>query len=124
MSTEAYYVLKRCFAEEVDVLAAVKERFGEDAIMQDIPPVYEGIDNNENNVAVTSAQHDDVLVFHNSWGDSLESTTKVKVYLRTQPARTFDDDQAKFEWQNGVGDNLSEWLTEATGVGWPDEPDE
>ncbi|AGM11871.1 hypothetical protein DNAM5_8 [Haloarcula californiae tailed virus 1] len=116
--TESYYVLKRWFAEEVDVLAAIKERFGEESILDDVPEVFEGIEADEDNVAVSTSQYDDTLVFHNSWGDSLESTTKVKAYLVTD--RTFDDNTEQFEWEDNIGDDLSDWLTEATGVGFPE----
>jgi hypothetical protein len=116
--TESYYVLKRWFAEEVDVLAAIEERFGEENILDEVPEVYEGIENDENNVAVSSAEYDDTLVFHNSWGDSLESTTKVKAYLVGD--YTFEDDKARFEWEDSIAEELSDWLTEATGVGFPE----
>jgi len=119
--TESYYVLKRWFAEDVDVVAAVEERFGEENILDEVPEVYEGMENDEDHIAVSSDEYDDTLVFHNSWGDDLSSTVKVKAYLVSEDGYTFEDDQARFEWEDGIAEELSDWLTEATGVGFPQE---
>ena len=114
---ESYYVLKRWFVEEVNALTAIEDRFGD--VLDDVPEVYEGIEKDEDNVAVETDEYDGVLVFHNSWGDSLESTTKVKAYLVTD--RTFEDDSERFSFEDSVAEELSNWLTEATGVGFPEQ---
>lgn len=116
-----YYVLKRWFAEEVDIVAAVEDRFGEDSILDEVPEVCRGVKNDERNIAVSTTEEDDTLVFHDSWGDGLESTMKVKAYLVTDTQ--FDSKEAQFQWEDAMADELSDWLTEATGVGFPEVED-
>lgn len=117
---ESHYVLTgRWFKEPVNVREAVESEYETiDVPSGAIHPDDSGASDGVHDIAFVEENFGGIVILHTSSGE-LESTNKVKGYVHTLQTVWMDDEEIR-EWEEECAEKLDEWLTEKTGVGYPD----